>query len=93
VALALASVVVTASTLFGDEGLAHLLRLRAERRQLGRAAFALLVENARLRDEIERLRTDDRHLEALARLEFGLVRPGEVVYRLKRDAGAGRPPD
>jgi cell division protein FtsB len=93
VALALAIVVVAGSTLFGDQGLAHLLRLRAERRDLGRAAFALLVENSRLHAEIDRLRTDDRHLEALARQEFGLVRPGEIVYRLKRDTDARQPPD
>ena len=38
----------------------------------------LIADNARLRDEIERLQTDDRYIEQIARQQLGLVRPGEV---------------
>jgi|GEM_PF-636950 len=38
----------------------------------------LIADNARLRDEIERLQTDDRYIEQIAREQLGLVRPGEV---------------
>jgi cell division protein FtsL len=38
----------------------------------------LITDNARLRDEIERLQTDDRYIEQIAREQLGLVRPGEV---------------
>ncbi len=85
VALALAIAGVTASTLLGEHGIAHLLRLRAERRELGRAAFTLLHANERLRDDIHRLRSDDLYLERLARQQFGLVKPNEVVYRFRRE--------
>jgi cell division protein FtsB len=85
VALLLAIVGVAASTLFGDHGVAHLLRLRAERRELGRIAFTLIQRNEELRDDVRKLRTDDHQLEVLARRQLGLVRPNELVYRLRRD--------
>ncbi len=84
-ALGLAIVGVAASVLLGEQGIAHLLRLRGERRALGQTAFALMERNARLRDEIRRLRTDDFYLEGLARRQLGLVRPNEFVYRFHRD--------
>jgi len=84
VVLALMIAAVTGSALFGEHGVAHLLRLRAERQELGQAAFALLQTNNRLRGEIERLRNDDLYLEELARRQLGLVRPNETVYRFRR---------
>ena len=85
--LALAIVAVAGSLLFGDHGVAHLLRLRAERQELGQAAFALLQQNNHLRSEIERLRSDDLYLEELARRQLGLVRPNETVYRSRHRPG------
>jgi cell division protein FtsB len=84
-ALVLAIVAVAISSLVGEDGVAHILRLRAERRALGSAAFALLERNEALRAEIDRLRNDDVHLEGLARRELGLVRPNEFVYRFRSD--------
>jgi len=81
---------VTTSALFGEHGIAHLVRLRAERRALGEATFALLRRNTRLRTDITRLRTDDRYLEALARRQLGLVRPNETVYRFRRPPASDR---
>ena len=86
-ALALAIVAVAASAGVGEHGVAHLLRLHAERRALGDTAFALLQRNQRLRREIERLRGDDLYVEELARRELGLVRPNEFVYRFRREGG------
>ncbi len=76
---------VAASVLIGEHGIAHLLRLRAERRALGQTAFGLMERDAHLREEIQRLRTDDLYLEGLARRQLGLVRPNESVYRFRRD--------
>ncbi len=39
--------------------------------------------NAELRREIERLRSDDRYLEELARKKYGLLRENESVYEFK----------
>lgn len=88
IVLLLAMVAVVGSLLFGRDGAASLLALRAERQRLGEQAVALLQQNADLRDQIERLRTDDRFLESFARRELGFVRPDEVVYRFHRPAKA-----
>ena len=84
IAIVAAIVAVTVSVLVGRDGVTHLLELRTERQRLGEQAVALLEANAALRDQIKRLKTDDHHLEALARHELGLVRPNEVVYRFRR---------
>ena len=84
-ALLLAIMGVAASALIGEHGVAHLVRLRAERRALGQTAFTLLQRNQRLRREIDRLRNDDLYLEELGRRQLGLVRPNEFVYRFRRN--------
>ena len=61
-ALGLAIAGVAASVLLGEHGVAHLLRLRAERRALGQTAFVLMERNARLRDEIHELKRELREV-------------------------------
>ena len=84
-ALVLAIVAVAASALVGEHGVAHLMRLRAERDALASGAFVLLQQNEALRNGIDRMRTDDLYLEGLARRRLGLVRPREFVYRFRGD--------
>jgi cell division protein FtsB len=84
-ALVLAIVAVAVSLVVGEHGIAHLVRLRTERRALADATFTLLTRNQGLRGEIDRLRGDDLYLEGLARRQLGLVRPEEFVYRFRRD--------
>jgi cell division protein FtsB len=67
---------------YGDHGLQHLSHMRAEQVELERTAFDLQQNNARLRDRIRRLRSDDTYLEKLARERLGLVKKGEILYRL-----------
>ncbi|HKX19145.1 MAG TPA: septum formation initiator family protein [bacterium] len=52
--------------------------LAREKARLEQRRRDLLTDNARLRDEIQRLQTDDRYVEQIARQQLGLVRPGEV---------------
>jgi len=84
VILLVTTALVLVSALFGRQGARHLGRLRAERQQVADATFALLRGNAQLREEIDRLRHDERVLEQLARRQLGLVRPGELVFRFGR---------
>jgi cell division protein FtsB len=77
----MAIVTVAASALVGSDGVKRLLLLRAERQELGEDAVRRLQDNAALRAEIARLRSDPKYLEALARERLGLVRPDEMVYR------------
>jgi cell division protein FtsL len=52
--------------------------LAREKARLEQHRRDLIADNARLREEIERLHTDDRYIEEIARSQLGLVRPGEI---------------
>jgi len=71
------------SAIFGNGGLFELRRVRRERDVLSEEVFRVLNANETLRAQIRALRTSDRLRERLARLELGLVREGEIVYRFR----------
>ncbi len=52
--------------------------LAREGARLERYRRDLLVQNASLLAEIQRLRTDDQYIERLAREQLGMLRPGEM---------------
>jgi cell division protein FtsB len=83
-ALVLAILAVLGSALFGEHGVTHLLRLNAEQRKQSDTTFSLLQQNARLLEEVRKLRNDELYLEGLARRQLGLVKPNETVYRSGR---------
>jgi cell division protein FtsB len=70
------------STVFGDRGLVQLLHLQSEQRQLERVAFDLQQRNGKLQRRIERLESDDRYIERLARERLGLAKKDELIYRI-----------
>jgi len=76
------------AAVYGEHGLIHLLRMRSEQRELEHTAFDLQQQNERLRERIQRLQSDDHYLEKLARERLGLVRKGEMLYRLTGPAAA-----
>jgi len=78
-ALAFATCVLLADALFGDRGLAEMLRARRDVTQSKGALNRLRHENAALREQMRRLLEDPRTIEAVAREELGLVRPGEIL--------------
>ena len=78
-AIAFLACVLLADALFGDWGLAETLRARRDYRQGAAALSALQLENAALRNEAKRLESDPGTIEAVAREELGLVRPGEIL--------------
>ena len=79
------------AAVYGDRGLIDLLRLRGEQRELEHAAFQLQQNNEQLRQRIRRLQADDRYLEKLARERLGLVKRGEIIYRVANAKPARRP--
>lgn len=92
VLLLLAAAALAAGHLFLDsEGLSKTLRLRADCESLETANSGLARENERLRREVKALADDPAELERAAREELGLIRPGEVVFRLEDGDGAGSP--
>ena len=72
-----------ANAVVGERGLAETLRARREYRAVETALSALKTENARLRNQVEYLQHDLHTIEALARGELGLIRPGEILFVLK----------
>jgi cell division protein FtsB len=66
----------------GKHGLSVWQQKRAEDRQLQMEIKDLEQENARLRDHIERLKSDPEAIAREAREKLHYARPGEVIYTL-----------
>lgn len=82
------TVVLMADALIGNKGVIETVRARREYREVAGSLESLRRENARLREEIRRLKEDPAAIEALARKELGLIRPGEVLFIVKDSAPA-----
>jgi cell division protein FtsB len=79
-------------SLVGDKGLLETLRARRQYAEIAAGLAAKRHQNAHLRDEVRRLKEDPASVEAIAREELGLIRPGELLF-IVHDAvhpGAGR---
>ena len=63
-------------------GLSRLQELRLEEERLGRELAELDREIRTLQEEKELLQKDQAYLEKVIREELGLVKPGEMVYKL-----------
>jgi cell division protein FtsB len=68
---------------FGKNGFLNLYRMELERQANVERVQQIARENQALMDEIQRLRSDGRYVEAVARRELGLVGEGDLVYRFK----------
>ena len=74
---------------FGENGLADLNRLKAERDSLSEKNAELIQQNLLLCREIERLKTDPEYVKSLARKELGMIGKDEVVIKVKKN-GKGK---
>ena len=81
--LVFVTLVLVINALVGERGLMETLRARKQHQELVGSIERLRTENARLRDEARRLRTDPATIEALARQELGLIKPGEMLFIIK----------
>jgi cell division protein FtsB len=82
-ALLFVAVVLTADALVGEKGFMVTIRARQEAQVEAARVAALRQENARLREEKRRLNEEPSTIEAEARRQLGLARPGEVMFILK----------
>lgn len=69
--------------MFGDNGLADLHLLKAERDALVEENRRLVRENLSLYREIDRLKHDPEFVENVARQELGVIGKDEVILKLK----------
>jgi cell division protein FtsL len=86
VLVAILLLLLVAASLVGDRGLLRLYRLHRTRAALTREIEQVSAANAALAEEVRALRTDPGRIEAIAREELGLVKPGEIVYEFRAAA-------
>ena len=72
--------------LYGKSGLARHFRLREELGQLHKENGELRAHNLRLRAELSLYDDDEQAaVERIARDELGLVKPGEIVFKIEEE--------
>jgi cell division protein FtsB len=81
--LLFAALVLFVNSVFGEQGLADSLRARRQIRASQANILSLREENARLRNQVRRLREDPRAIEDVARRDLGLIRRDEILVVLK----------
>ena len=69
---------------FGEQGLIHLYRTEMERQAHMDRIQRLAEENQSLMEEIDRLRTDMKYVESVARRQLNLIKENEVIYRFEK---------
>ena len=89
VALAL---LLTWHVINGKHGLSVWQQKRVEDRQLRKEIDTLQEENSRLKDRIEKLKSDPHAIEREAREKLHYAKPGEVIYDLPPDPPAPNQP-
>ncbi len=75
--------VLLVDALVGEEGFMDRLRARDEFAKKAAELEALKRENAAMREEKRRLQEDPAMIEAIAREQLGLIRPGEMMFIIK----------
>ena len=76
------AILLTWHVINGKHGLTVWRQKRAEDLQLRKEIDNLQQENARLRQHVERLKTDPDAIEHEAREKLHYAKPGEVIYTL-----------
>src|SRR3954454_25187544 len=76
--------------LVGDRGLLAIVRARRQYDTAAAMVARQRAENARLREEVRRLREDPDAIEEIARRELGLIKRGEKVFIIKDGPAAKR---
>ncbi len=66
-----------------DNGLRTVFRVKAELRRADSRIAKLWTERTDLVGRADRLRADSFEIESVARESLGMVRPGEIVVRLR----------
>jgi cell division protein FtsB len=74
---------------FGEQGLIHLYHTEIERQAYIERIRQLTEENQALLDEINRLRTDMKYVEDVARKHFNMIKEDEVIYRFGEEKKRG----
>ncbi|MGH9748690.1 MAG: FtsB family cell division protein [Candidatus Polarisedimenticolia bacterium] len=79
------------NSLFGDMGIIQGFRQRRHLTRVQREVATLHDRNDRLLADIRALRSDPWRIEAIAREELGLTRPGEILFLFPHEGTGDRP--
>jgi cell division protein FtsB len=82
-ALIFVTLVLVIDALVGEKGLMESMRARRQYREIAASLEAIRHENARMREEVRRLKEDPAAIESLAREELGLIRQDELLFIIK----------
>jgi cell division protein FtsB len=63
-----------------ERGVLALFKKRSELQELQKKNASSQAENARLREQLDRLKKDPAYLEDIARREYGLLKEHEIIY-------------
>ncbi len=85
------ALLVTWHVIYGKHGLSVWQQKRAEDRALQQEIKDLQQENAQMRQQIERLKSDPDAIEREAREKLHYAKPGEVIYTLPAQPQAQQP--
>ena len=69
--------------IFNDFGFLKLIKLQRQHKQLEQTLSTLLLQQERLKLEINQLQNDHAYIEKIAREKFMMVLPGEKVFRVE----------
>ena len=78
--------VLVVASIVGNRGLVRLYHMQQSRTALEREIEQLTAANAGLAEAVRALRNDPGRVEAIAREDLGLVKPGELVYEFRATA-------
>jgi cell division protein FtsB len=74
--------------IFGTHGVLAMRRSQAEARKIQQEITQLDRENQKLQDHVKDLKTDPSTMECIAREDFGLARPGELIFKTQPKPGS-----
>ncbi|MCX8111225.1 MAG: septum formation initiator family protein [Syntrophorhabdaceae bacterium] len=77
-------IVIIFSVIFYEDGLFSYVKMKVELARIDKNTKKLEQENISLSQEIDRLRKDEKYLEEVVRMRYGLLREGEKLYRIER---------
>jgi cell division protein FtsB len=74
--------------IFGTHGVLAMRRSQAEARKIQQEITQLDRENKKLQDHVKDLKSDPSTMECIAREDFGLARPGELIFKTHPNPGS-----
>jgi len=79
------------AAVFNEDGFLAVHKFQAELDTLKQSNEALKKENAQIKIQIDRLKTDPFAIEKVAREKLNMVREDEIVYQIVRPAQEQKP--